>query len=242
MSCGSSLRKMRVLILRPEHQLGQTLEKLRNEGFEAFGCPFIKIEYLDFHVPEHEYAIVTSQNAARVVVERGIKLEKVVAIGKKTAEVLRRAGYNVETPSQYDSSTLVREFMNTLKGKRVVAIRSDAGSDELTKLSEVSDFSEITAYRIIKLKGEKQREAVKNAAEGFYDVIVFSSSLIARNFIELCHEMEIKNILAKAVAIGPPTAKILRNFGINPLMPDEYTFDGIVRLLKHLESCISNQD
>ncbi|MEM2070421.1 MAG: uroporphyrinogen-III synthase, partial [Archaeoglobaceae archaeon] len=114
---------MRILILRPKELIDETVKRLNAEGFESYGCPFIELEYLDFEVPEHEYAIVTSQNVARVIRERGIKLKKVIAIGKKTAEALEMDG--VLLPASFDSKGIVDEFSEILRGKKVVAFRSD---------------------------------------------------------------------------------------------------------------------
>ena len=69
---------MRVLILRPRELLAKTIEVLREEGFEAYGCPFIELEYLDFEVPEHDFVIVTSQNIARVLVKKSVELKKII--------------------------------------------------------------------------------------------------------------------------------------------------------------------
>ncbi len=223
---------MRVLILRPQELLAETVRLLRENGFEAYGCPFIKLSYNEFEVPEHDYAIITSQNAARAVVERGIKLNKVIAIGRKTAEVLEKAGYTVLKPTKFDSKTLYFEFSEELRGKKVVALRSNAGSDVLRKLAEIADFTEVEVYRIEKLHGEEQEREIERVRSGFYDVIVFSSSMIAESFLEMCPENALQRLTL--VAIGPPTAKVLENHGFKALVPEEYTFDGILQLLKSL--------
>ena len=221
---------MKVLVLRPKELIDATIEMLKREGFEAYGCPFVKLEFLDFDVPEHDFAIVTSQNAARAICRKKLKLNRVIAIGKKTAEILRMCGYEVVTPSKFDSETLVKEFAELLKGKRVVAIRSNAGSDVLRELSKISDFREVVAYRIVKLKGDEQRKIAEKARSGFFDVVVLSSSLIAESFLEMC-----RDVRAKIIAIGPPTARTVEKFGLKAIIPDEYTFDGVVRLLKTLK-------
>ncbi len=223
---------MKVLVLRPRELLDSTLEMLKKESFEAYGCPFVEIRPLEFQVPEHDYAIVTSQNAARIICEKKIELEKVIAIGKKTAEVLRKCGFKVLLPSSFDSKTLVEEFKDVLSGKKVIAIRSNAGSDILRKLSDVCSFEEIVAYEICKIKGEEQIKEIEKVRSGFYDFIIFSSSMIAENFFELYGNGEIP---AKLIAIGPPTARKIESFGFKAIIPDEYTFDGIVKLLKNLK-------
>lgn len=222
---------MKVLILRPAELLSETIRRFREEGFDAYGCPFIKLIYTNFDVLEHDFAIVTSQNAARVLRERGVRLKRVIAIGKKTAELIEAE--EVLLPSKFDSETLYEEFAEMLRGKRVVAFRSNAGSEAVKRLSEVADFREIQVYRIEKLQGEEQRREVEKVREGFYDAIVFSSSMIARSLLELCDEKcleALENVFV--VAIGPPTAKVLAEKGIRAEIPEEYTFDGVIELLK----------
>ncbi|WP_202320291.1 uroporphyrinogen-III synthase [Archaeoglobus neptunius] len=224
---------MRVLILRPSEVLEETIKKLRDAGFDAYGCPFVKLTYTNFDIPEHDFAIVTSQNAAKVLVSRKANLRKVIAIGKKTAEVLK--DYDVMVPSKFDSETLFREYSEILRDKRVIALRSNAGSEILNKLDEICDFSDIVVYRIEKLHGEKQRREIERVRDGFYDAIVFSSSMIARSFLELCDGECIEKLKELIViAIGPPTARVLEEYGLKPLLPEEYTFDGVISLLKRM--------
>ncbi|MEM0204060.1 MAG: uroporphyrinogen-III synthase [Archaeoglobaceae archaeon] len=227
---------MRVLILRPAELLEETIEIFRKAGIEAYGCPFVSLRYEEFSVPKHDFAIVTSQNSAREIVKRGIRLAKVIAIGKKTAEILRSAGYDVLLPKRYESSAIVEEFKDLLKGKRVVAIRSDKGSDALRRISEFADYSEVFAYRIVKLKGEEQRREIEKLKSGFYDAVVFSSRMIAESFLENCDEEcleKLREILL--IAIGNPTAEFLRSKGLSALVPNEFTFDGVLRLVESLK-------
>ncbi|WP_290597387.1 MULTISPECIES: uroporphyrinogen-III synthase [unclassified Archaeoglobus] len=228
---------MKILILRPAELLENTLRKLREEGFESYGCPFVKLTYNEFEVPEHDFAIITSQNAAKVVVEKGVKLGRVIAIGKKTAKILEMAGIHALTPTKFDSETLFEEFSEMLKGKRVIALRSNAGSDVLKSLSEISDFRDVEVYRIEKLQGNEQKREIDRVKEGFYDAIVFSSSMIAQSFLGLCDDECLESLRKiTLVAIGPPTAKVLEDYGLKPLIPEEYTFDGVLKLLKSIKA------
>lgn len=227
---------MRVLILRPAELLNDTLRMFRDAGIEAYGCPFVSLQFEDFEIPEHDFAIVTSQNSAREIVRKKMKLRKVIAIGKKTAEVLMNAGYEVLMPKRFESGAVVEEFRDMLKGKRVVAIRSDQGGDELRKISEFADYSEIFAYKLLKLKGEEQRKEIEKVKSGFYDAIVFSSRMIAESFLENCDEKCLERLRKIVlIAIGTPTAKFLEKNGLIAKIPDEFTFEGILRLIKSIE-------
>ncbi|MCS7118563.1 MAG: uroporphyrinogen-III synthase [Archaeoglobaceae archaeon] len=226
---------MRVLILRPKELLDETLEKFRKEGIEAYGCAFIKIEQKNFDIPDHDIAIVMSQISAKMIVNKGLKLKKVIAIGEKTAEVLRKGGHDVLIPRRFDSETIVADFADLMRGKRVVAIRSNSGSDILRKIAEIADYREIYAYDIVKIKGEEQRRELERVVSGFYDVIVFSSRLIAESFLESCDINcieKLKNIAL--ISIGKPTADFLKEKGYDSITPEEYTFDGILKLIKSL--------
>ncbi|MEM0330959.1 MAG: uroporphyrinogen-III synthase [Archaeoglobaceae archaeon] len=231
---------MRVLILRPAELLSETVEMFRKAGIEAYGCPFVALQYENFQVPPHDFAIVTSQNSAREIAKRGIKLEKVIAIGKKTAEILKNAGYEVLVPKRFESGAIVEEFKELLKGKRVVAIRSDQGSDVLRRISEFADYSEVFAYRIVKLKGEEQKKEIEKVKSGFYDAIVFSSRMIAESFLDNCDEECIKKLCKMVlIAIGTPTAEFLEKRGLSAIIPDEFTFEGIKKLIKALKDANS---
>mgnify|MGYP001772658808 CR=1 FL=1 len=232
---------MRVLILRPAELLDSTIKAFREAGIEAHGCPFVSLRYEDFSVPDHDFTIVTSQNSAREIVRRSIKLTRVIAIGEKTAEILRKAGYDVLLPTRYESRAIVEEFRDVLKGKKVVAIRSDRGSDVLRKISEFADYSEVFAYRTVKLNGEEQKREIEKVKSGFYDAIVFSSRTIAESFFESCDEQCLKKLKEIVlIAIGNPTAEFLSSKGFKALVPDEFTFDGVLKLLKSFRSYLPN--
>ncbi len=229
---------MRVAILRPKEYAEETSEKLRREGFEVIAVPFLKI------VPNEEgiakikdlknfdAVIVTSQTSARILVERGFRHDNVIAIGKKTAGILKSAGMDPKTPSKFDSKTLYEEFKDELKDKRVAIVRSDRGDPILLKLPNVE---EVVLYRIEFEHGDLQRKFIESID---FDAIVFSSSMMVRSFFELARRMEkLDEVLEKlrgkiVVAIGPPTKKALEGYGIRALMPEEFTFDGVVETLK----------
>ncbi|MEM1578062.1 MAG: uroporphyrinogen-III synthase [Archaeoglobaceae archaeon] len=227
---------MRVLILRPSELIEETVEEFRKEGIETYGCPFIELRYLDFEVPEHDFAIITSQNLAKRIVEKSIRLNKVIAIGKKTANILRNAGYDVLVPKKFESRAIVEEFSDLLRGKKVLVIRSDYGSDALREISKIADCTEIIGYRIVKLKGKRQREEIEKVKAKFYDVVVFSSRMIAESFLENCDSECIKKLREiTLIAIGSPTAEFLKFRDFNVLIPEEYSFDGVLKLIKSLK-------
>ncbi|RLI79966.1 uroporphyrinogen-III synthase [Archaeoglobales archaeon] len=234
---------MKVAILRPREYLEETILRFRKEGFDVIGVPFVKLEIdadklnieLDF-----DALIVTSQTSARILVNTNpnlLKGKKVIAIGKKTAEVLQRCGIRVEIPTKFDSETLYKEFKDELVGLRVLALRSDRGSRILLNLKDFCDFREIKLYSIKFEHGDEQKKFVREVFKNDNSyIIVFSSSMIARSFIELSEKLgfDACNLNQVCIAIGPPTKTVLEKSGINALMPAEYSFDGVIELLKTL--------
>ena len=236
---------MKVAILRPKEYIMETIELFKRAGFEVIAIPFIKIvlnkESINriADLNKFDVVIVTSQTSARILVEHGFRHDNVIAIGKKTAEILRKAKINPKIPSKFDSRTLYNEFKDKLKGLKVAIVRSDKGDPIL--LNFPAKVEEIILYKIKSENGKIQREFIKSMD---FDVIIFSSRMIARSFIDLATDLNIdireklKNKIV--IAIGPPTKRILEKYGIYTLMPDEYTFEGILRLLMELKNQSKN--
>ncbi len=232
---------MKVAILRPKEYLTSISERLKQEGFDVVAVPFLKIVPNDKSIAkirdlkDFDALIVTSQTSARILVEHEFKHDYVIAIGKKTAEILKSAGMDPKMPSKFDSKTLYEEFKDELKDKKVAIVRSDKGDPILLKLPNVE---EIILYRIEFEHGDEQKKLIESMD---FDVIVFSSSMMVRSFFELAKVMgKFDDVLEKlknkiVIAIGPPTKKTLENYGIKALMPDEYSFDGVIGLLKTLK-------
>ena len=227
---------MKVAILRPEHVAGETVEMFKGQGFDVVSIPFIKIVPRDFEFDPKNYdvLIVTSRTSARIIVEKGIKHENVIAIGKKTAEELRKAGIHAKIPTRFDSKTLYEEFKDELKGKRVAILRSNRGDPILLNLPNVD---EIVLYDIEFEWGERQKKFLKDLD---FDAIVFSSRMTVKSFFGLADYLGI-DVADKlkdkiVVAIGPPTKEELSRYGIDALMPKEWTFDSILKLLKSIKT------
>ncbi len=232
---------MRIASFRPEEHALETVEKMRKHGFEAVNVPMIRTSVMEVQVRNADFTVVTSQTSARISTERGLLRGNVIAIGPKTARIIREYGYDVRIPSKFDSETLYFEFREELKGKRVNLLRSDRGDPVLYRLSEFCDLREYVLYRIEVLRGEEQREIVREVFDGRFDALIFTSSMIVEGFMANLNDTfsgmksmtELEDVLV--IAIGPPTARKLRKYGIEPLVPDNYTVDGVIELLKRLQ-------
>ncbi len=239
---------MRIAILRPAEYLIETEKLLSDAGFEVIGVPFLKIERIGIELDEFhfQYAIITSQTAARIILDEAellnrIKKAEVISIGPKTAKTLEKAGIKSLTPSKFDSESLYTEFKSRLKGKKVAIFRSDKGDPILLKLAEIADLKEYVLYKIEYEHGLEQRKFLKTLIDDPLDCIIFSSRMMVRSFFELAKKLGLKDELKEmmkdmvVIAIGPPTWAELDRYGIEALTPKEYTFTGVLELLKGID-------
>ncbi len=226
---------MKVAMFRPENRA--SFESFKKEGIEVVHAPLIEIvedveEINRFAKAEFDVAIVTSVTAVEILRKHELldKLrgKELIAIGEKTAEKLEELGFKSKLPEKFDSKSVVKEFKGKLRGK-IALIRSDRGDPVLL---EVGDCEEFRIYRILKKHGKKQLEVVKMVCEGEVDFAVFSSRMIVKSFFELCEKEKLGKPKCRVIAIGPPTKDELEKRGVKSLMPEKYTFEGILELLK----------
>ncbi len=248
----SKKEKRRVAIMRPAEYIENTKKLFQDHGYEVISAPFLKIVPLMNPLEcasnfEYDYLILSSQTSAKLVREKApelLKKGKVISIGKITAREIKRNNTEILIPSKFDSKTLFQEFYSLLKGKRVIIFRSDKGDPILLKLSEIAQVKECIIYSIEFDHGDKQKRFLKTIIDEGIDFIVFSSRMMVHSFFELSKKMNIKEKIKErlngvkvvVVAIGPPTRSELIKHGIQPLMPDEYTFEGVLRLIQEFKS------
>ncbi|MFO7965993.1 MAG: uroporphyrinogen-III synthase [Archaeoglobaceae archaeon] len=239
---------MKVAVLRPQEYIQQTLE-LFPADVEVVPTPFLRININEEGIDElrnldhFDVAIVTSQTAARILLSYSyiLKDKRVIAIGKKTAEVLSQYGIEAEIPQKFDSQTVYNQYKSELKDLRVILLRSNRGDPVLLKLNDVARVEEVVLYTIEKEWGEKQKELLNMVKRKEIDAVIFSSSMMVKSFMGLAEEMGILQELLEylnqiwVIAIGPPTANMLKEYGVESKMPDEYTFNGIIKLLSSLK-------
>lgn len=240
---------MKVAVLRPQEYIQQTLE-LFPDGMEVLPIPFLRINVNTEGIEElknlnhFDVAVVTSQTAARIISDYSyiLKDKRVIAIGKKTAAVLSQYGIEAEIPEKFDSQTVYNQYKDELTNLRIILLRSNKGDPVLLKLNDVAQVEEVVLYTIEEEWGEKQREFLKTVRDEEIGAVIFSSSMMVKSFMGLAKEMNILQELLKSlnriwvIAIGPPTANMLKEYGMNAKMPEEYTFDGIVKLLSDLKN------
>lgn len=202
------------------------------------------------NLKKYDWIIFTSENGVRYFFNRlfqygkdkkELNKIKICAIGPKTAREIERLGLNVDIiPDNYQAEAVVSLLIRRkIKGKKILLPRAKVARDvipkELTKMGAKIDVVE--AYRTIKPKKlDKLNEiyGLKNI-----DVITFTSSSTAKNFVEIVGKRRSQKLLkdVSIAAIGPITKKTVEDFGLNvDIVPRSYTMRGLTNaIVKHFD-------
>lgn len=177
---------------------------LLNTSLSLIEYDAIKIEFLDFHLKEEpiKNAIITSKNAAKAVVKKGLKLQNCFCVGEKTATFLKERGFQVAEQENYGKA-LAEKIVSTYPKERFTFfcgnLRKEAIPSALAKHGV--EFEEIEVYKTNLNKQEFGQEI---------DGILFFSPSAVQSFAA---KNELKNSIA--FCIGETTAKEASKFTEN---------------------------
>lgn len=255
------LAGLRILVGRARHQASALSSGLREIGAGVIEIPFIEIrkprsfkpsDLALKNVSDYDWLILTSVNGVDAVWERLRKLHltradlrhlKVAAIGPATKKAIHERGVKVDVvPEKYVAESVVASLRNRVRGKRVLLMRAKVARDviprELRKLGARVDVVE--AYEtVLPVRSRKLlREALRDKKER-PDVITFTSSSSARNFVELLPERgrERKRYTGmldgvRFASIGPVTSATLRELGLPvDIEAKDYTIPGLIEAI-----------
>lgn len=172
---------MRVVVTRED--VAARVEAL---GHVAILCPLIRIEPLGdepIDASAHDWVVVTSANGAHELGRRGVKAQRIAAIGPATADALREHGLAVDLVAETHTQEGLRKELPS--GRLLLAAAEGARRDVLD-----ADF--LALYRTVELPQEVDA-----------DVALLMSGSAAR---------ALKTPM-KVVAIGPQTAHEARAAG-----------------------------
>ncbi|MEM0499251.1 MAG: uroporphyrinogen-III synthase, partial [Methanothrix sp.] len=237
------LGRRRIAILRAEGQLDGSVRLAERYGFIPVAAPSISLRALELppdikeKIERVDCVVFTSSNGVDIISRSGlldlIRKKRVAAIGPKTARALTDKGVSVDViPDEYSSAGLVE----ALRGiKKVLLLRSAQGSPALLDglLSAGAEVEDVPVYEVTGSGDERLDDLIRRAE--LIDVFAFTSGSTARYLMrragELGMEDHLRNALDSAlvVAIGPPTASVLRELGVRvDLIPERYTFKGML--------------
>ena len=244
----------RVLITRARQQARALSSLLRSCGATVLEIPSIEsrpprsykpLDRALLQASAYDWLILTSVNGVEAMFARMRRLRvsarhldhlKIAAIGPATRAQIERHALKVSVmPREYVAEAVVAKLKAKAKGKRVLLVRAKVARDvlpaELRRAGARVDVVE--AYEtVVPARSRAQLRAVLRDPEKRPDVITFTSSSTARNFLDLLGRASAARLALDGIAIasiGPVTSATLREVGLPPtVQARHYTIPGLV--------------
>ena len=168
---------------------------------------------------------------------------RIAVIGPRTAKFLSEYGLNAEiVPDEYTAEGLLDALKNEkVKDKNMGIPRTMIARDVLPeglKIRGAKVFLADAYKSSLPKNKDKVHKLIQLIFEGKIDAVTFTSPLTVNNFFEMAEDNQkdelIKILRSEDVltaAIGPVTAKPLKELGIDPITPDEYTVKSMLNKL-----------
>lgn len=169
---------------------------------------------------------------------------RLVARGPKARGALQAAGLTPDWVAESETSAEIGEFLCTegVEGMSIAVQHHGAGDDGLE--ARLAAAGAHTFGLVVYRWGPPPHKAlldqsVREAAEGCFDSVVFTSAPGAAAWVEAARHAEALPALLELAgegrlmlaAVGPVTAEPLRYAGFEPLMPDRGRLGSLVRLI-----------
>lgn len=248
---------LRVIVTRARAQASRLSTELRALGADPVEFPTISINPpkdwgpLDAAVERistYDWVIFTSVNGVRFFWERLERAGKdarafanarLATIGPATAGALKQRGLVADlVPEKYIAEAIL-ETIGSVEGQHILLPRADIARSTLADgLEEAgAQVDEVAAYHTGLGGADKVAEIRQMLAEGEIDVITFTSSSTARNFVTALDPLPKLPESLTIACIGPITAGTARELGLPVhVVAEEYTIDGLVEsLVRHFD-------
>jgi uroporphyrinogen-III synthase len=253
------LSGLRILVGRARHQASALSAGLRDLGAQVIEIPFIEIrkprsyKSLDTalrNLNQYDWLILTSVNGVEALWARMRKLRltarrlqhlKIAAIGPATKQAIVKRGLKVDiVPAEYVAESVVESLRSRVKGKRVLLARAKVARDVIPReLRQLAAYVEVVeAYEtVVPLSSRVRLRAVLKDSKRRPDVITFTSSSTARNFVALLERGRGRPRHSgldgiRLASIGPITSSTLRELGLPvDIEAEEYTIPGLIRAI-----------
>jgi uroporphyrinogen-III synthase len=246
-----------VIVGRARAQASALSSQLRSHGAQVIEIPFIEIRppksyrLLDAalrRLCDYDWLILTSVNGVTALFERLKKLGiaggelqhlKIAAIGPATRKAIEDRGVQVTVmPKEYVAESVVTRLRARVKGKRVLLVRAKVARDVIpVRLREAGARVDVReAYEtVIPKSSRKMLLGVLNDGKRRPGVITFTSSSMAKNFLELigpriAYSGALDGI--SLASIGPVTTATLRELSLPvDIRAKEFTIPGLVKAI-----------
>jgi uroporphyrinogen-III synthase len=181
--------RVRLLVTRPEPDGARTAALLRARGHEVMLAPLLRIELLDFELPDTGWSavVMTSANAGRAVVRhprRGtLTALEAFTVGRHTAEVARGAGFRTVHSADGDKGDLA-DFLRARMGEHSGPLLYLAGEERAGDLA-VGDAPIVTVVAYRAVKAERFAPAVAAAlGQGALDGVLHFSRRTVQAYLD----------------------------------------------------------
>jgi len=245
----------RVLVTRSRSQASDLVDLLEKNGAEPIEFPTIKIVPPDSfgrldsaitNLESYDWVIFTSVNGVDYFFERlkalgkdlrELKGVRIAAIGPATAKRFESLNLLVDyVPDEYRGEAVIEGFKKFgVSGLKILIPRAEVAReilpDQLREMGATVDVA--VAYKTV-TDDSKVDEIKTLLAKGKVDIITFTSSSTAKNFVRSLKDLDLEKLLEKvAIAcIGPITAETARNLGLKvDIEATEYTIPGLVEAI-----------
>jgi uroporphyrinogen III methyltransferase/synthase len=200
---------------------------------------------------EFDWVIFTSANGVNIFFEalQGLSKDarifgpaKIAAIGSETAVTLSEFGIKADfVPTVFTGEQLGKQLMcfTSLRGKKVLLLRSQVASMELVELLERAgaDVLDAAIYTAIEQKSESNW-LIERIGRGEIDWLTFASPSSARMFFEQVTIGVVNSGNVKVASIGPTTSEQLKNLGVRiDVTAEGHTIDGLLDAIEKSEKC-----
>ena len=243
---------------RPSSKLEASVREAEAMGFRVLAAPSLDVEMgddsefsrMEDAIPRSAVAIFGSTTAADICSKRyGGRFPElfsgteVLAIGSSTAKRLESFGVRVSAvPEEFSSYGLVDMLGGSVEGRTVLMVRSDSGTDVLSKgiVAAGAELVDIAVYRLRDAGMTDMMSRLLDAiGDGSMDWMAFTSPMSAETFFghvgECFGDDNVLRLMegVEVAAIGRPTAERLESLGRKPdLIPEHATFHDILLGIK----------
>lgn len=237
---------------RPVKRLKDSVEEAKEMGFKVIAAPSMKIITGEKKEFESARELLSSGKASVVVFGSITSVEeclneykddfvkifdkvKIISIGPSTEKALTSVGISTDAiPEEFSSSGIVELLKDSVKGKTVLLMRSDRGSEILYDglIEAGANVIKIATYKLEDFGMTNSLLHLITAIKGgSLDVMAFTSPMSARIFYSHLKRQvgddRTEKLMGdlKVAVIGKPTAEALRLLGREPdIIPKDSTF------------------
>ena len=244
----------RIVITRASEKVPAFARELRALGAEVIEFPTIETGAPDSYatldaqiarLDAFNWIIFTSATGVEAFIARLRTLGKdirlmgsarIAAIGPATAAALNQFALNVDAmPKEYRGEAILDAIgADQIRATRILIPRAQVAREVLPTMLREHGAAEVVvapAYQTNPPAGaalERMREALTS---GGYDLVAFTSSSTASNFVELTGKPKAGT---KAAAIGPITASTAEQLGFEVVVkPSQYTIAALVGAIRN---------